>query len=64
MKSMCHDARRKDRRVLGGAQGLGVDATGGEVVARGVELGRTQQAADVVGAEGRRGADRHSGSVA
>ena len=52
-----------DGGILDGAQRVGVDAAGGELVARGEQLGRAQQAADVVGPEGRGGAEGHSGSV-
>ncbi len=52
-----------DRGVLDLAQRVVVDRAGGEVVARGEQLGRAQQAADVVGPEGRGGAEGHSDSV-
>ena len=43
----------RDRRVLDAAQLVGVDRAVGEPLPRLEQLGRAQQAADVVGAEGR-----------
>src|SRR6185312_9945641 len=56
-----HDAR--DLSVLDRLQGRGVDLALGEFRARILERGRAQQAADMVGAERRRGALGHGHST-
>ena len=52
-----------DRLVLDCAQPRGVDAAGGVILARLQERRRAEQAADVVGAERRRVAKRHSALI-
>jgi hypothetical protein len=54
---LAHDVA--DRRVLDPAELIGVDPPLGEVLARLEQLGRSQEAADVVGAEGRGGSSGH-----